>query len=96
MTFDDIYVLSLPSFTWTKTFQGTSPRHGHTCHRLGSRLMLTVGGVASLNTAAATCDWETKGVAIFDMSSVTWGSFYNQSAPSYTVPTAVVANIGGT
>ena len=94
--FDDIYVLSLPSFIWTKIYQGNSPRHSHSCHRLGSRLMVSVGGISSFNTTAAPCDWETKGVAIFDMSNVTWSSFYDQSAPSYTVPTAVVAKIGGT
>lgn len=58
--------------------------------------MVSVGGIASFNTMTAPCDWETKGVEIFDMSSVTFGSYYNQSAPSYTVPTAVVAKIGGT
>ena len=94
--FDDIFVLSLPSFTWTKIYQGNSPRHSHSCHRLGSRLMVSVGGMMSFNTTAAPCDWLRKGVAILDMSNVTWSSVYNQSAPSYTVPAAVVAKIGGT
>jgi hypothetical protein len=29
--YDDIYVLSLPSFTWVKMYQADSPRYGHTC-----------------------------------------------------------------
>lgn len=58
--------------------------------------MVSVGGISSFNTTSAPCDWETKGVEISDMSSATFGTFYNQSAPSYTVPTAVVAKVGGT
>ena len=58
--------------------------------------MLSVGGISTFNSTAAPCDPEAKGVEIFDMSSGTFGSFYNMSAPSYTVPSAVVANIGGT
>jgi hypothetical protein len=42
--FDDIYVLSLPSFTWTRTFLGQGTRYGHTCHVVGNRQMITVGG----------------------------------------------------
>lgn len=42
--FDDVYVLSLPSFTWTMLYNGTSPRFGHTCHLVGNSQMLRVGG----------------------------------------------------
>lgn len=42
--FDDVYALSLPSFTWTLLYNGTSPRFGHTCHLVGNSQMLRVGG----------------------------------------------------
>ena len=72
--FDDVYVLSLPSFTWTAIFtEGKSPRWGHGCHRAGTRQMVTVGG----NTSnSGVCDWELKGVAFLDMTTVTWGSVF--------------------
>ena len=41
--FDQIYALSLPSFTWVKIYEGDSPRYGHTCHPVGQRQMVTVG-----------------------------------------------------
>lgn len=48
--FDDVYVLSLPSFTWTMLYgEGSGPRFGHTCHLVGNRQMLTVGGVSTLD-----------------------------------------------
>ncbi|KAA8651738.1 hypothetical protein EYZ11_000059 [Aspergillus tanneri] len=95
--YDDIYVLSIPSFTWTKIYQGTSPRYGHTCHLVANRQMLTVGGTTS-SDLASYCDWEEKGVAIFDMStsgSSKWGSVYNAYAPAYQVPDTVYKVIGG-
>ena len=92
---DDVWVLSIPSFTWTKIYQGMSPRYGHTCHVAGSRTMITVGGAANANYSAAPCDWEYKGVGVFDMSEPTWGSVYNAFAGDYTVPSLVLATIGG-
>ena len=92
---DDIWVLSLPSFTWTQIYQGSSPRYSYTCHVAGSRTMITVGGAANTNYSAAPCDWEYKGVGVLDMSDVTWGSVYNASAGDYAVPSLVVETIGG-
>lgn len=93
--FDDIYVLSLPSFIWTKVYEASIPipRYGHTCHLVGRRQMLTVGGSGS--TAFNSCDWETKGVAIYDMTDLVWGSEFDYYAPDYGVPALVTANIGG-
>src|ERR1700761_980218 len=82
--YDDVYILTLPTFRWIKLFQGDSPRFGHTCHLVGSRQLLTVGGIDNFNTTKK-CDWEAKSVAILDLSSKTWGSVYNANAPPYTV-----------
>ncbi|KAH0538838.1 hypothetical protein FGG08_004614 [Glutinoglossum americanum] len=92
--FDQIFVLSLPSFTWTKIFEGKSPRYGMTCHLVGKRQLLTVGGYSSLNLTSG-CDWEDKGVGIYDLSTLIWGSRYFADAKEYTVPTPVVSMIGG-
>ncbi|KAF2145392.1 uncharacterized protein K452DRAFT_283752 [Aplosporella prunicola CBS 121167] len=107
--YDDIYVLSLPSFTWTKLFgPGESARYGHTCHLVGKRQMLTVGGsldakayaiettAAPLNLSSLQCDWEEKGVAIYDMSTLEWGSVFNAYKVAYQVPQKLFAVIGGT
>ncbi|KAL1647407.1 hypothetical protein SLS58_002735 [Diplodia intermedia] len=108
--YDDIHILSLPSFTWTRVFGGESPRWGHTCHLVGARQMLTVGGTmdafvydvetrgaqaAAINASALTCDWETKGVAVLDMSTLKWGSVFDAYAAAYRVPDDVVRAIGG-
>ncbi|KAL9103417.1 MAG: hypothetical protein Q9163_001519 [Psora crenata] len=93
--YDDIWVLSIPSFTWTKIYQGISPRYGHTCHRVGARTMITVGGASNNRYDELPCDWEVKGVGVFDISKAIWGSVYDADAPTYTVPAQVTATIGG-
>jgi hypothetical protein len=92
--FDDIYILSLPSFTWVQMYSGNSPRWGHTCHLVAKRQLLTVGGNLNSNTTKG-CDWETKGVGIMDLSTKTWGSVYNAYAAPYQVTQDVVDAIGG-
>ncbi|KAF2812788.1 uncharacterized protein BDZ99DRAFT_495966 [Mytilinidion resinicola] len=93
--YDDIYALSLPSFTWTLIYTGSSPRWGHTCHIVGpgKRQLLTVGG--SLNKTTDHCDWEVRGVAIYDLSAALWGTVFIEDAPAYNVTPAIVKVIGG-
>ncbi|KAF2193767.1 hypothetical protein K469DRAFT_728851 [Zopfia rhizophila CBS 207.26] len=91
--YDDVYVLSLPSFAWTNIFRdGESPRWGHNCHVAGNRQMLTVGG----NITNLQCDWEAKGVAFLDMSDITWGSVFLTNTSTYQVPQKVLPAVGGT
>lgn len=89
VTFDDIYVLSIPSFEWTQVYgPGQSPRYRHTCHIVGST-MITVGG----QTPDADCDWESEGVGVLDMSSMIWGSVYTPTASEYSLPSLVARNL---
>ena len=100
--FDDIWILSLPSFTWTQVYNGQNPRFAHTCHLVGNRTLLTVGGIASLtqksgqpDANAPPCDWEIKGVGVMDLTTIVWGSVYDSQAPAYEVPAKLLATIGG-
>lgn len=58
--------------------------------------MISVGGAANTFYNSKPCDWETRGVNVFDMSNLIWGSIYDASAGAYQVPTRVFATIGGT
>lgn len=107
--YDDVYVLSLPSFTWIHIYgPGHSPRWGHTCHLAGARQMITVGGsldgsivynvettAQDINTSSLTCNWEAKGIAVFDMTKLTWGFDFDAYTPAYQVPSAIASVIGG-
>ncbi|CAN9342729.1 unnamed protein product [Alternaria alternata] len=90
--YDDVYVLSLPSFTWTKVYSGNDSRFGHSCHSAGVRHMIRIGGSLDADTYAfettgqlpvldtLRCD-QQGGVALFDLSDL---------------PTKLVERIGGT
>lgn len=105
--YDDVYVLSLPSFTWTQVYTGAIPRFGHTCNTAGHRQMVIIGGALDARLYAVettgdlpadlnniTCD-SIGGVSLFDISNLTWSSFYNRYAAAYEVPQPVVKVIGG-
>jgi hypothetical protein len=52
----------------------------------------TTGKLPNLSTL--NCDrWG--GVALFDLSNLTWGSFFDAYAPEYQIPKKVVDVIGG-
>ncbi len=51
--------------------------------------------VVKANLLQGSCDWESKGVSIFDMSNITWGSVYDANAAPYLVPNQIVGKIGG-
>ncbi|KAL1600393.1 hypothetical protein SLS60_006778 [Paraconiothyrium brasiliense] len=90
--YDDVVVLSLPSFTWTNIWPvGESPRLGHGCHRAGKRQMVTVGG----NVTNIDCDWERKGVAFLDLSTAKWGSVFLANQSDYEVPQNLFGVTGG-
>lgn len=55
--------------------------------------MLTVGGN---NTNTLDCDWELKGVAVWDMSTLKWDSIFRTDLPDYQVPSRVLGLTGGT
>jgi len=106
IVYDDVHVLSLPSFTWTKVYSGNAGRFGHTCHTAGKRQMLSVGGALDASMYAAEtvgnlpdlsslkCD-ANGGVRLFDLTSLTWGTFFNASAEPWKVPSLVTKRIGG-
>ncbi|KAF2003006.1 hypothetical protein P154DRAFT_573415 [Amniculicola lignicola CBS 123094] len=91
--YDDITVLSLPSFRWIKLFSGKSPRFGHTCHLAGARTLITVGGH---NNHTNRCDWERKGVGVLDLPTLEWGSTYTAGDQPYELDGTLVQVLGGT
>ncbi|KAJ4188311.1 hypothetical protein NW767_011973 [Fusarium falciforme] len=105
--FDDVYVLSLPSFTWIKIYPldrngtGQYPSHSLSCNIVneGSQ-MLTIGGSFPNDS---TCDYEQVwGVHNVDLGDRIKGNFqkvwaeYIPTLFGYKVPGFVTSVIGGT
>jgi len=95
--YDDVWVLSLPSFIWTKVASGTvtHARAGHKCVKPYPDQMFVVGGYSSLSGNQPKC--VEKGIIqIFNLSSARWIDSYSPAVWSeYEVPATVVTKIGG-
>ncbi|KAK4158321.1 hypothetical protein C8A00DRAFT_10974 [Chaetomidium leptoderma] len=89
---DDVWVLSLPSFTWIKLASGAADgRAGHKCVMPYPDQMLVIGGYPSVPLG---CLRET--IRVFSLSSGEWLDRYDPAVYSnYTVPSAVHEKIGG-
>ncbi len=94
---DQIYILSLPAFHWFRAeYSPTNPRAWHTCHSVGNRQMILIGGLDptkdSVPDAAFLSSpkdpWE-QGIGVFDMSTLQWKSSYQASASVYARPEPV-------
>lgn len=93
---DDVWVLSLPSFTWTKVKTGQSGqgRAGHKCVMPYPDQMMVVGGYPAQVGTGGTCLTEI--IRLFNVSSADWLDSYDPAKYSdYAIPSAVYSAIGG-
>jgi len=96
--YDEAYVLTLPGFFWIKAkYPAAHPRHGLTCNAVGGSQILTVGGVDTDTTLTHTGsgleldqatfsqspDPFTQGLAIFDMTTLSFASQFTAPPPPY-------------
>jgi hypothetical protein len=96
--FDEVYVLSLPSFNWFKAdyFAG-NPRHALTCEHIGGGQIVTIGGVNTTQSGPDdlykdvfnTADPFTQGLGIFDLNTMTWSKSYSSGQTTYSPASSI-------
>jgi hypothetical protein len=79
--FGDIYVLSLPSFRWTRIDVDSDWRAGQTCYARG-RQMIVSGGFWRWTVE----DKWASSLGVFDLSRLEWASRYDPNAEEYVLP----------
>ncbi|KAL1900330.1 hypothetical protein Cpir12675_001014 [Ceratocystis pirilliformis] len=99
---DDVWVLSLPSFTWTKIYSGNSlhGRIGHQCFQPYPGQMMIIGGKPATTSSTSSTDLnrclEGNIIQLFNMSSLEWVDAYDPAKQTnYTIPDEVSNVIGG-
>lgn len=93
---DDVWILSLPSFTWKKAASGRTgmARAGHRCVMPYPDQMLVIGGTPVGQAGGYSC--VTDIIQIFNVSSAEWLEQYDPNVWSeYQVPNVVYEAIGG-
>ena len=103
--YDDLYILSLPSFTWIKWWENPSssarPHNMLSCNVVNKAQMLIVGG--SFPKDQSNCDsspsWGTHNVDLNEpapgQASFNPWNTYQPNLTSYAVPSAIISVIGG-
>lgn len=100
---DAVWVLSLPSFTWTKAIEGRTgvTRAGHKCVMPYPDQMMVIGGATAFDVPGTLlCAAQTEGnagiIQLFNVSSAQWLDRYDPEVwSSYSVPSVVYKAIGG-
>ncbi|GKT45762.1 Kelch repeat-containing protein [Colletotrichum spaethianum] len=95
---DDVWVLSIPSFQWTKVYEGKAlhARAGHQCVMPYPDQMMVIGGYTAISGGGSPPCLEGGIIQVFNLSSAEWLDGYSPAKWSnYTIPTAVVSKIGG-
>jgi hypothetical protein len=99
--FDDVYILTLPSFIWIKWFP-TSPGVGNphnslTCNVVNGAQMFIIGGTFPLTDACDSPEvWGTHSLDLGKQNpdNAMWYD-YRPNITSYVVPEEIISEIGG-
>jgi hypothetical protein len=88
--FRDVYILSIPSFTWFSAGKTIDKRRVTTaCEIIGNRQLLVLGGsdptVSPKAQKYATDPW-IRGMKIFDLTALEWTQNYNGVEDKAPVP----------
>lgn len=96
---DDVWVLSLPSFTWTQINNGTDShaRAGHKCFTPYPDQLMAIGGYPPLTGSISKPNCLDVGpIVMFNLTSGEWMDSYDPTKyGDYGVPEKVQAVIGG-
>ncbi|KAI2625186.1 hypothetical protein GGS21DRAFT_493675 [Xylaria nigripes] len=95
---DDVWVLSLPSFIWTKLSSGTPghARRGHQCVKPYPDQMVTIGGRRSPKGGEGIPCLEGGILQVFNLTEGTWLDSYDPDIwNTYGVPEMIHTAIGG-
>ncbi|KAH6662118.1 hypothetical protein B0J14DRAFT_571231 [Halenospora varia] len=98
--YDDMWILSLPSFQWIPFYQSEAsqakPKHSLSCNIVNGGQMLIVGGQWPMDSE--TCDsgeiWAVHNADIGKVSTRPW-EVYKTNITTYSVPPEVISAVGG-
>ena len=93
--YDHVYVLSVPSFIWTKVYDGKldAARRGHRCQKISDNKMMVFGGVSAKHDHGCLIG---DIVRVFNLNTLKFEDGYTpEKADRYKVPEVITAVIGG-
>ncbi|KAF8464423.1 hypothetical protein BDZ91DRAFT_255725 [Kalaharituber pfeilii] len=94
---DELWVLSLPSFTWIRAYSGIQPTIGASCQLLNDNFMMVIGPrTAMFKSTDWTAEECTPLWSVYDLTRGTWDSQFNPARKEkYAVRPEISIVIGG-
>ena len=91
LAYRDIYILSLPAFTWYRAEKPSElRRRAMRCEVAGNSQMIVVGGSFFANDDKQRVDPWPNGMAVFDLLNLEWtDGKYDASAETYRRPSPI-------
>ncbi|KAG0636421.1 hypothetical protein HOY80DRAFT_1088815 [Tuber brumale] len=102
-TVDSVWVLSIPSFEWTRLEVAsmtatTDPRArlSPKCQAIGEHYIFLYGGRNALShSSSTTCDKKANPAFLLDVNTLTWTDKFEPNEGRYEIPQKIVELIGG-
>jgi Kelch motif len=97
LPYGDVWVLSIPSFTWVLAYQASSAhtRSSHSCVKPYPDQMFVIGGENIGGTSNGQCFNQI--IDVFNLSSLTWLERYDPTVyANYSIPSVVANSISAT
>ncbi|ROW17560.1 hypothetical protein VPNG_00897 [Cytospora leucostoma] len=101
--YDDVYILTIPTFTWIKLYPtdgnitGQYPHNSLSCNVINRSQMLIIGGTFPLSDDAcdAAPQWGTHNLVLGHQDDANPWQLYSPNLTTYAVPDAVTSVVGG-
>ncbi|GAP92145.2 putative kelch repeat protein [Rosellinia necatrix] len=87
VSFDDVWILSIPAFTWFRAdTRASTQRQHHSCQVVGNQ-MISVGGTPYFENVTTPDEW-SQGIGILNLTNLAWTNQY-QAHTTYEGPQTV-------
>ena len=101
VAFDDLYILSIPAFTWVKYYPSLPiqafPHHSSTCNIVNGTQMIVMGGTFPYSEqcdATNVYGQHNVDLGLLNQINASWTAFRNDNPP-YRLPPVLYNIIGG-
>ncbi|RPA82036.1 hypothetical protein BJ508DRAFT_305941 [Ascobolus immersus RN42] len=91
----EVWVLSVPSFTWQLVSTDGPAFYDHTCELVDDRYLVSFGGKKDFNSYVCSNVETPLGVNLFDLHELKWTRRYEKNKDGYKVPEKLFKTLGG-
>lgn len=93
--YGEVWVLSIPSFTWQLVSNQGLERYDQTCQLVDDRYLVSWGGRKNFHKGECTAPDSPLNVQLFDLNTLRWTTKYEKTEEGYKVAAEISDYLGG-